>query len=116
MSLKTIGEFYRRNQVWLLYLYKPGMERAARFKDELIRVAERLHGIIKVASLNCAYEEELCDEFEVMTMPQLLIFTESDLVGDKYFGREEFEAVAVYATSKMQSFVQIVTVDNYEEF
>ncbi|MFM7859070.1 MAG: protein disulfide isomerase family protein [Flammeovirgaceae bacterium] len=82
-------------------MYKPGMERAARFKDELIRVAERLHGIIKVASINCAYEEELCDEFEVMTMPQLLIFTESDLVGDKYFGREEFEAVVIYATSKL---------------
>jgi len=45
------------------------MERAARFKDELIKAAERLHGIIKVASLNCVYEEELCEEFEVMTMP-----------------------------------------------
>ncbi len=63
------------------------MGESHQYKDEYIRLAEKLYGIIKVAALNCQAEEELCEEFSIYEHPQTLIFTENMKDdGERYTG------------------------------
>jgi hypothetical protein len=46
-----------------------------------------MYGIINVGAIDCLNEEELCEEFGVFEVPQLMIFTESfSEDGEKYTG------------------------------
>lgn len=69
MDLETIGDFYRRDSVWILYLYKPYMEKVVRFKDEYTMVAEIMMDLVPVAAIDCSIEGEMCDDFDIWTMP-----------------------------------------------
>ena len=51
-------------------------------------MAEKMYGIIKVGSINCLTEEELCEEFGVYEVPQIMIFSESIKEdGERYTGK-----------------------------
>jgi len=52
-------------------------EEVTAFKDEYVLTAEKLYGIIKVAAIDCGKEEELCEEFGVFDIPQIMIYTEN---------------------------------------
>lgn len=39
-------------------------------------LASKLYGQVKVAAINCQDEEELCEEFVLVSMPDCLVFTE----------------------------------------
>lgn len=60
-----------------MYFFNPKIKKCQDFKDEYIKVAEKMYGIIKVGAIDCTKEEELCEEFGVFDIPQLMIFTES---------------------------------------
>jgi len=60
-----------------LYFFNPKNKKCQDFKDEYIKLAEKMYGIIKVGAIDCTKEEELCEEFSVFDVPQLMIFTES---------------------------------------
>ena len=73
-----------------------------------------MYGIIKVGAVNCEEDEELCEEFAMYNVPSLMIFQESySDDGEKYTGKMEWKSIANAATAKMQSFVSIVTEENY---
>lgn len=73
-----------------------------------------MYGIIKVGAIECEDEEELCEEFAVYSHPTILIFQESySDDGEKYTGKMDWKSIANFATKKMQSFVSIVTNENY---
>jgi protein disulfide-isomerase A6 len=76
-----------------------------------------MYGIIKVGSINCLIEEELCEEFGAYEIPQLIIFSESMREdGERYRGKEDLNSMANAAARKMQNFVSIVTESNYPTF
>jgi thioredoxin-like negative regulator of GroEL len=52
-----------------VYFYNPKVDKCKQFKDEFVKLSEKLYGIIKVAGLNCLDEEELCEEFSVYDVP-----------------------------------------------
>lgn len=52
-----------------MYFYNPKKDECKRFKDEYVKLSEKLYGIIKVAGVNCHQEEELCEEFSVYDVP-----------------------------------------------
>lgn len=109
MDLSSIGSFYRRSEIWIVYFYNPKLEPCKQFKDEYIKASEKLYGIIKVAAINCLDEEELCEEFSAYDIPQILIFTEQFKDdGEKYDGKLDWNALANAAARKMQNFVQLV--------
>lgn len=76
-----------------------------------------MYGIVKVGAIDCSEDEELCEEFAIYNVPTMMVFQEnySD-EGEKYTGKMEWKSIANYATKKMQSFVSLVTTDNYEQF
>ena len=76
-----------------------------------------MYVIIKVGSINCLSEEELCEEFGAYEVPQILIFSESMKEdGERYKGKEDINSMANAAAKKMQSFVSIVSESNYASF
>lgn len=76
-----------------------------------------MYGIIKVGAINCGNEEELCEEFSAFEIPQILIFSESfNEDGERYRGNLELNSLANAAAKKMQSFVSIVSEQNYDSF
>jgi len=86
-------------------------------KDEYKLLAEKMFGIIKVGAIDCHEEEELCEEFGVYETPKIKIFTENAHDdGLDYAGKKEWKAISASAASKMQSFVSVVTDENYEKF
>jgi hypothetical protein len=106
LELGSVSWFYRRSEIWVVYFYKPNLQECQQFKDEYVRLSEKLYGIIKVAALNCLEEEELCEEFSVYDVPQVVIFTENMKDdGEKYSGKYEWNAIANAAARKMQNFV-----------
>ena len=69
-----------------------------------------MYGILKIGAMDCLGEEELCEEFGVYDIPQILIFTEKyEDNGERYRGDMDVTALANAAVRKMQSFVSIVT-------
>ena len=83
--------------------------------EEYKLLAEKMFGIISVGAIDCLVEEELCEEYAVFDTPKILIFTESsDDDGDEYKGKKEWKSISAAASSKMQSFVRLVSNDNYE--
>ena len=79
-----------------------------------------MFGILKVGALDCHEEEELCEEFAVYDTkeaPKIKIFTEnSHDDGTRYEGKKEWKAISAAGAAKMQSFVSVVTDENYEKF
>ena len=69
LDLGSIGSFYRRSEIWVIYYYNPKLPECQRFAESYVKMAEKLYGILKVASLNCLYEQELCEEFSVYETP-----------------------------------------------
>lgn len=67
--------------------------------------------------MDCLEDEELCEEFTVYETPTIKIFTEyaSD-EGEVFRGKHDWKSISAAAANKMQSFVNIVTLENYESF
>lgn len=117
LNLNQIFQFYRRREIWTILFYKPGDEESKKLKDEYRTLAEKMYGIIKVGAVDCSEDEELCEEFSVYQVPTLMIFQESySDDGEKYTGEMNWKSISRAATKMMQSFVSIVTSDNYEQF
>ena len=76
-----------------------------------------MYGIVKVGGIDCREDEELCEEFSVYSVPKLLVFSENyGDEGDEFKGKMEWKSISNFATQKMQNFVSIVTMENYESF
>ena len=69
LDLGSLSRFYRRQQIWILYFFNPKLDECKKFKDDYIKVAEKLYGIITVGAIDCLSEEELCEEFGVFDIP-----------------------------------------------
>lgn len=75
-----------------------------------------MYGIIKVAAIDCKDEEELCEEFNVYSLPTIKLFTELESdEGEVYLGDLDHASIQNAATSKMQSFISLLTKDNFNE-
>jgi hypothetical protein len=98
-----------------MLFYKPGDEECRKLKDEYRLLAEKTYGIVKVGAIDCGEDEELCEEFAIYNVPTIMVFQESfSDEGEKYTGKIDWKLMATFATKKMQSFVSLVTNDNYE--
>jgi len=79
-----------------------------------------MYGIISVGAVDCKEDEELCEEFSVFDSGSgntVKVFTENTHDdGTLYSGKMEWKSIASFASKKMQSFVNVVTQDNYLGF
>lgn len=79
-----------------------------------------MYGIIGVGAVDCKEDEELCEEFSVYDSGsgnQIKVFTENtNDDGTQYKGKMEWKNIAGFASKKMQSFVNVVTQENYDGF
>ena len=100
--MSKVFQFYRRQEIWIIYFFNPKLEECKQFKDEYVSVSEKLYGIIKVGAIDCLSEEELCEEFSVYSVPTILIFSENIADdGDKFEGELTASNIANAAAKKM---------------
>jgi hypothetical protein len=76
LDLGSVFKFYRRHEIWVILFHRPDEEASQKLKDEYKTLADKMFGIIKVGAIDCAIEEELCEEFSVFDSPTIKIFTE----------------------------------------
>lgn len=70
-----------------------------------------------MAAIDCLEDEELCEEFTVYSTPKILVFQESySDDGAAFTGKIDHKSLLSFSTSKMQSFVSIVTSENFDNF
>jgi hypothetical protein len=69
LDLSSVFQFYRRKEIWILYFYNPKLKACQDFKDEYVKLSEKMYGIIKVSAIDCLSEEELCEEFGAFDIP-----------------------------------------------
>lgn len=101
----------------MILFYKWNDEESKKIKDEYRTLAEKMYGVLKVGAVDCQDDEELCEEFAVYSVPTIMVFQESySDDGERYTGNIEWRSIANFATKKMQSFVSIVTGENYKQF
>ena len=65
LNLGSISQFYRRNEVWIVLFYEGGSKKAEEFKEEFVKIAEKMYSIMSVGAIDCKEDEELCEEFSV---------------------------------------------------
>lgn len=110
-------QFYRRKEIWVLYFFNPKLKACQDFKEEYVKLAEKMYGVIKVGAIDCQSEEELCEEFGAYDIPQILVFSETfNDQGDRYLGPLEWNQIGAMAARKMQSFVSLVSSENIDSF
>lgn len=90
LNLGSVFQFYRRQEIWILYFFNAQKQECKDFKDEYVALAEKLYGIVKVGAIDCKNDEELCEEFSIYDVPVVMIYSEnfSD-DGDRYKGKLE---------------------------
>jgi len=72
---------------------------------------------VRVAAIDCDEDEEMCEEFSVYGVPQIMAFTENFRDdGEKYLDKYDWKKLSAFATKKMQDFVSVVTLTNYNDF
>lgn len=117
MDFGDINLLFRRNEVWMIKFYHPGCSHCKQMKDEWLKLADKLYGIIKVAAVNCADEEELCEEYNISSYPTILVFPDNTAKKfEIYKGKRTYEEFSNYAISHMTSFVRFVNNSNFSEF
>lgn len=95
MNLQSIFQFYRRREIWVIFFHKSNEESSKKLKDEYKLLAEKMFGIIKIGSIDCFAEEELCEEFGVYSHPTIKIYTESmHDDGLTYKGKKEWKSIS----------------------
>jgi len=117
--LGSLSRFYRRTDVWLIFLYRPDQQESKDVKDIIKELAEKYFGIFKVAAVNCGAEQELCeDEFQIFETPRILVYSSSlNHEGNLFKGDlKNAQLLANFAVSLMESFVVFLTSENFQEF
>lgn len=90
-----LSRFFRREEVWVIYFYKPDGE-GQKHKKLIIELAEKYAGIFRVAAIDCEDEDALCeDEFEARRYPALQIYAARISAEPiKYKGKWELTEIA----------------------
>lgn len=117
INIETLSEFYRRKIPWVMFFYKPTSSKTKLIAEELKILSERMYDIIGVGVVDCVEEVEVCEELGVYKTPTIKIYSEKFTdEGEKYKGKFEWKPISSAATAKMQSFVSLVTDNNYFDF
>lgn len=119
ITMENLSAFYRRNEVWLILFYKSNDKESKRYKDIFREIAEKFYGIFKVAGINCHEDAEdaICEDFLVYDIPKVQVFPANSRVDPlNYEGNIDFNSLAAFAVSQMESFVKLVTDANYKDF
>ncbi len=72
---------------------------------------------MRVAAIDCDEDEEMCEEFAIYDVPKILAFTENYWDdGEKFTDKYDWKKMSSFVTKKMQDFVSVVTLGNYNDF
>lgn len=116
IKMDSISRFYRRQEVWfiLYYVNNPENKKTIEMWKEF---ATKSYGIFRAGAINCASDQELCEEFTVYSYPTIFFFSEnSSDPEEKYEDVKNPDKLFNFGAARMQNFVRVVNNDNYGDF
>ena len=119
LTRKNLDSLYQRNEVWLVLFYKSTGRVSQGYKDIWRELAEKFMGVIKVAAVDCIPEadEAVCETFSVFPVPKVMVFPADKKARHlTYTGPTDSEQIYSFAVSKMESYVKLVTENNFDSF
>ena len=117
LEMETISKFYRRQEVWFIYFYKTEDKKHLDIANIMVKLATKAEGVFQVGALNCAEQEELCEDFTVYDTPKVLMFKQSGNAEPITYNKEyNVDDLWKLAAANMHDFLEIVNTETYEEF
>jgi thiol-disulfide isomerase/thioredoxin len=117
LEFENLNSLLRRTSIWLVNFYHPHCAPCQSVKEVWMELADKMYGIFKVAAVNCSEEEELCEEYGINAFPTFIYFPENTAQKhEQYSGERTVKAFSDFAVQRMQSFVRLVTSNNYDGF
>lgn len=103
--------------MWIIFFFKTDNPECQKIKEEYKTLSNKLYGIVRVAAIDCDEDEEMCEEFTIYDVPKIIAFTENYRDdGEKYTDKYDWKKMSSFVTKKMQDFVSVVTLNNYNDF
>ncbi len=114
LSMDSIKSFYRKKEMWFILYYVNNLE-CREFIELWKTFAVKVEGIFKAAAVNCAKDEELCEEFGVQGAPSISIFNEKGKE-EKIEGALNEKNLFNLGASRMKHFMKKVNKKTYKKF
>lgn len=116
LNMDSISRFYRRQEVWFIIFYTNNNDNKKTI-DMWKEFSDKAYGIFKAGAINCASDQELCEEFTVYSYPTILYFSENSSESEeKYEDVKTPDKIFNYGAARMQNFVRVVNKENYFDF
>lgn len=117
LTMNNLSKLISRKGIWYVFFYSAQNTRNLKEYIDLIKeFSEKTNGIFEVGSVNCGEEEEICDEYEVSSTPQILLFPETDSDSKSYKGKLEFDSLLSFGAKQMQYYVSEVSQSSLNNF
>jgi curved DNA-binding protein CbpA len=117
LKMDKLSKLYGRSQIWFVLFFKANDRNFDKMREMWKILAEKSYGIFKIATVNCKFDEEICDEFSVRSTPLIKYFPESSESEETYVGKDDkWEEIFKFGAVRMQSFVRSINSGNYGDF
>lgn len=116
LKMNNLSKLYGRSQIWFVLFFKANDREFESLREMWKLLAEKSYGIFKIASVNCKFDEEICEEFNIRSTPLVVYFPESSENEEVYRGIKKWEEIFKFGAVKMQSFVRSINSGNYGDF
>jgi curved DNA-binding protein CbpA len=116
LKMNNLSKLYGRSQIWFVLFFKANDKEFESMREMWKTLAEKSYGIFKIAAVNCKFDEEICEEFNIRSSPLIVYFPESSDNEEVYRGIKKWEEIFKFGAVKMQSFVRSINSGNYGDF
>ena len=117
LDTANLGRFYQRIGVWVVLFYRGNEQESQLWKEPLIQFHDRFYGIFTVAATNCEEHEDICEDFNALDTPALMVFSHNtEKEPERYTGPKNVGKLAGYSAYFLEDYVRVLTKDNIEDF
>jgi len=100
----------QRDEPWLILFYKPNVDECVQIAEEYKQVGKTFSEFVKIASVNCRKQRNLCSEASIKDYPAVRWFPEENNKDPEVFeGLVNGKLVGKYISSMMQDFTTVLT-------
>ena len=117
INMKILSKIYKRKEPWFILFFNPQDRNFKNFRNLFINLSKKISNSIKVGAVNCETDEEICEEFDIKKINEILFL--SDNKKEKYIiykGDLNVKKLIEFSEKYFKNFVIKVNNKNYKKF